>query len=87
MGARRAGYLLLRGQDGTFFITEAVDEGFRRAGVASGMIGFAQRAYGDLTAEILLTNAASIALHQRAGFERVGDDGRVAVYRFRKASV
>jgi GNAT superfamily N-acetyltransferase len=84
MGAKRAGYLLLRQESASCFITEAVDEPFRRTGVATSLIRFAQEHCADLTAEILLANTASIKLHQSAGFQFSGDDGRVAAYRFRR---
>ena len=84
IGAKRAGYLLLRHESATCYITEAVDECFRRAGVASRMIDFAKGSCADLTAEILLENTASINLHQTAGFQRSGGDGRIATYRFRR---
>lgn len=82
MRAKRAGYLLLRQESTSCFITEAVDERFRGAGVAARLVRFAQEHCADLTAEILLANTASIKLHQAAGFQFSGDDGRVAVYRF-----
>ncbi len=84
MGAKRAGYLLLRRESTSCFITEAVDERFREAGVATGLVRFAQECCADLTAEILLTNTASIKLHQSAGFRLTGDDGRIAIYRFKR---
>jgi len=84
MSAKRAGYLLLRQESASCFITEAVDERFRRAGVAARLVHFAQECYADLTAEILLTNTASIELHQSAGFQFSGDDGRIATYRFNR---
>ena len=82
--AKRAGYLLLRQESTSCFITEAVDERFRKAGVAARLVRFAQERCADLTAEILLTNSASIKLHQSAGFEFSGDDGRTAIYRFER---
>jgi len=82
MSSTRAGYLLLRQESTSCFITEAVDERFRRRGVAKRLIHFAQECCADLTAEILLTNAASIKLHRSAGFRLCRDDGRIAVYRF-----
>jgi len=82
MDSTRAGYLLLREESTSCFITEAVDERFRGRGVAKRLIQFAQKCCADLTAEILLTNTASIKLHRSAGFEFSGDDGRIAVYRF-----
>jgi len=82
MGAKRAGYLLLRQESTSCFITEAVDEPDRRIGVATRLIHFAQERCADLTAEILLANTASIKLHQSAGFQFCSDDGRVATYRF-----
>ena len=85
MNAKRAGYLLLRQEATGSFITEAVDERFRRAGVASRLIHFAQNCCADLSAEILLTNTASIKLHQSAGFQFLGDDGRIATYRYRRS--
>lgn len=77
----RAGYLLLRKGGATTYITEAVDAAYRGRGIAKTMIRHAQGLCDDLTAEILLTNAASLRLHEAAGFVRAGDDGRVAVYR------
>jgi GNAT superfamily N-acetyltransferase len=82
--ANRAGYLLLRQEAGNCLITEAVDEPFRRKGVAAKMIRFAQDCRARLTAEILVGNTASIKLHQAAGFEFSGDDGRIATYRFNR---
>lgn len=84
MNAKRAGYLLLRQESTGCFITEAVDERFRKAGVATGLVRFAQECCADLTAEILLTNAASIKLHESMGFQSSGDDGRIAVYHFKR---
>jgi GNAT superfamily N-acetyltransferase len=84
MSAKRAGYLLLRQESTSCFITEAVDERFRKAGVAKRLVHFAQECCTDLTAEILLTNSASIKLHQSVGFQFSGDDGRIAIYRFRQ---
>jgi GNAT superfamily N-acetyltransferase len=84
MGARRAGYLLLRQESTSCFITEAVDERFRKAGAATGLVRFAQGCCADLTAEILLTNTASIKLHESAGFQFCGDDGRIALYRYKR---
>jgi len=84
VGARRAGYLLLRQESTSCFITEAVDERFRNAGVATGLVRFAQECCTDLTAEILLTNSASIKLHQAVGFQFCCDDGRVARYRYQR---
>jgi hypothetical protein len=80
MDAEPAGYLLLRQEARTCFITEAVDAPFRRRGVAANMIRFAQDCRTHLTAEILVGNAASIKLHQAAGFAFAGDDGRIATY-------
>lgn len=82
--AKRAGYLLLRRESASCFITEAVDARLRRAGVATRLIQFAQERCADLSAEILLTNTASIKLHQSAGFRLAGDDGRIAVYRYQR---
>jgi GNAT superfamily N-acetyltransferase len=84
MSAKRAGYLLLRQESTSCFITEAVNERFRKAGVAKKLVRFAQECCADLTAEILLTNTASIKLHQSAGFQYSGDDGRIAIYRFKR---
>ena len=84
MGAERAAYLLMRQESVTCFITEAVEERFRRAGVATRLVQFAQERCPDLTAEILLTNGASIKLHEAAGFRPCGGDGRIAVYRYRR---
>ncbi len=84
MRAQRAGYLLLRQEPTSCFITEAVDTRFRRAGVATRLVHFAQERFADLTAEVLLTNTDSIKLHWAAGFQLSGEDGRIAVYRFKR---
>ena len=79
-----AGYLMLRDEAATCLITEAVDRRYRRRGVASNLIRFAQSIRADITAQILSSNIASIKLHQSAGFRLSGDDGRIATYRFRR---
>ncbi len=84
MSAKRAGYLLLRQESTGCFITEAVDARFRKAGVATRLVRYAQECCADLTAEILLTNTASIKLHESMGFQSSGDDGRIAIYRFKR---
>lgn len=83
-GKRRVGYLLLRERGDTHLITEAVHVAFRGQRIASAMVRFAQQRFHDLTAEILIGNKASIALHEATGFEFEGHDGRVVIYRFRK---
>lgn len=79
---RRAGYLLLRSKGGETFITEAVDDRYRRSGVGRGLVEFAKAQAPLLTAEILLDNLPSRRLHEAAGFSFQADDGRVARYRF-----
>lgn len=82
IGGRRAGYLLLRSKGDETFITEAVDERYRRNGVGRGLVEFAKALAPMLTAEILSGNVASRCLHEAAGFAFHADDGRVATYRF-----
>lgn len=83
MGEKRVGYLLLRFDGSTCLITEAVDPRYRRMGVAGKLIDFARGHHRELTAEILLSNAASIELHRSCGFSFICDDGRKATYRFK----
>ena len=80
IGDHRAGYLLLRHEATSCFITTVVDERFRRKGIAAQMIRFAQNCASNLTAEILLTNTASLKLHETMGFRYFGNNGRVATY-------
>src|SRR5438067_3784616 len=61
-GSHRAGYLLVRSGGGEVFITEAIDEKFRRQGIAKELIAFAQVRYPAIIAEIKEDNRASIAL-------------------------
>jgi RimJ/RimL family protein N-acetyltransferase len=68
---RRCGYLLLRRHSKTTWITEVVEEKFRRKGIAGEIIGFAVATKLELSAEILNSNKASIRLHERAGFVQV----------------
>ena len=82
MESKRVGYLLLRHERGTALITEAVDESYRRLGVATRMLQYAQDLHADLTAEILAGNAASIKLHEAAGFKFVSAMGGVQTFRF-----
>lgn len=84
VGGRRAGYLLLRPEGETTLITEAVDEHFRRRGVASAMIRYAQQQKADITAHVRTSNAASCALHLGAGFVQTGADQSMLIYRFRR---
>lgn len=79
---RRAGYLLLRQTPTTCLITEAVSDRFRRQGVGAQMIAFAQDRFSELTADILITNVASIRLHESAGFRYQRTTGSVATYQY-----
>jgi ribosomal protein S18 acetylase RimI-like enzyme len=81
-GSKRVGYLLLRHAGSTTLITEAVDAPYRGSGIATRMVQHAQQLCADLTAEILAGNAASIKLHQAAGFKFVSARGGVQTYRF-----
>ena len=80
--SQRVGYLLIRSGDGAPRITEAVDQRFRRSGIAKSLIRYAQRHHNDLIAEIRDDNYASIALHESAGFEQEFRSGRVLIYRY-----
>lgn len=74
---RRCGYLLLRRDGATAWITEVVDARHRGHGVAQEMIRFAAARHPHVSAEILADNEASLRLHARAGFARVAAaDGR-----------
>ena len=82
---KRIGYLLLRHEEVTTLITEAVDESYRRSGVARRLVQYAQGIHANLTAEILRSNFASIKLHEAAGFTFAGDQGDVRRYRFARS--
>lgn len=82
LAGKRIGYLLLRHEGLTALITEAVDERYRRLGVAKQLVQYAQGIHANLTAEILSSNLASIKLHEAAGFTYAGDRGDVRTYRF-----
>ena len=82
VAGRRIGYLLLRREETTTLITEAVDESYRRAGVARRLVQYAQAIHANLTAEILSSNVASIRLHEAAGFTFTRAEGDVQSFRF-----
>ncbi len=82
LGSKRVGYLLLRHAESTTLITEAVDCSHRGIGVGARMVRYAQHLYPDLTAEIRVDNAASIKLHQAAGFTLAGTRGGVQIFRY-----
>jgi len=63
-----AGYVLLRDADDTTYITEAVSSDFRKIGVGTLMVRFAQTMRDKLLAEIRSDNVASIRLHERCEF-------------------
>lgn len=79
---KRAGYLLLREKGETTLITEAVDQAFRRRGVASELIRHAKKCRGNITAHVLADNAPSRALHEQAGFLQVGVRDSIVIYQF-----
>ena len=81
-GRSRAGYLLLRHGPEETSITEAVDARFRRSGIATAMLRFAQARCVRIVAEIRRANAPSIALHVANGFELADMRDDIAVYRF-----
>ena len=81
-GRSRAGYLVLRHGPDAMAITEAVDARFRRGGVATAMLRFAQARHSRIVAEIRRTNAPSIALHTANGFQLAGSRDDIAVYHF-----
>ena len=82
LDAKRVGYLLLRHEGSTTLITEAVDESYRRIGIARRLVQHAQQMHADLTAEILVSNVASIRLHEAAGFTFASSHGDVQTFRF-----
>ena len=76
----RAGYLLLREDNGNLFITEAVDQNFRNQGIATEMIKFAKNLKIKLIAEILNSNNASIFLHEKSGFVKISKNHTISTY-------
>ena len=82
VGKSRAGYMLLRHENATTLITEAVEMRYRGRGVAKHMIRHAQNVCRNLTAEILVTNTASIKLHEATGFWLQSEDVRTRIYRY-----
>ena len=83
-GAQPVGYLLTRTADGVTYITEAVDQPFRRQGVGKALVAFAQHHYPEIVVEIREGNNASIALHHSMGFLLEQQRGGLAVYRYCK---
>lgn len=83
-GSRPVGYLLIRCTPDGALLTTAIDGNFRRRGIGTKLVHFAQRSYDDLIAEIRDDNAASIALHESMGFRREVQRDGILVYRFRQ---
>lgn len=81
----RVGYLLLKRENLDTYLTEVVDNEYRRLGIASQMIQFAIESIdlgGRAIVEIYNSNQASIKLHLSQGFvlDRVGPFTSIYVY-------
>jgi GNAT superfamily N-acetyltransferase len=83
--SQRVGYLLIRLDDDAARITVAVDQRFRRSGIAKSLIRHAQRHHGDLIAEIRDDNSESIALHETMGFKKKSRSGSVLIYGYTRS--
>lgn len=83
VGSKRVAYLLLnRNAPDTAYITEAVDERWRRCGIGEAMISFAKSKVNNIIAQIKTSNTASIKLHQHCGFRLLQDGEDVVTYVF-----
>jgi len=83
VGSRRVAYLLLnRNAPNTAYITEAVDERWRRCGIGEAIIDFAKSKVDNIIAQIKASNVASIKLHQHCGFRLLQDGQEVVTYVF-----
>ena len=80
----RAGYLLINKVKNLNFITEVVDEEYRKSGLGKKMINFAQDQYPSLRAEIFLKNIASIKLHSSMNFKKIRSKNTVEIYNWKK---
>ena len=87
LGKKRVGYLLLRKEEKTTYITEAIEKNYRGLGIGSKLITFSKEICGNLTAEILITNSSSIALHKKNGFILLEQTDRVVIYVYKTLSV
>lgn len=76
----RAGYLLINKLKKINFITEVVDEKYRKLGLGKKMINFAQGQYLSLRAEIFSENLASIKLHRSMKFKKIKSKNGIEIY-------
>jgi RimJ/RimL family protein N-acetyltransferase len=78
----RAGYLLIRKDGDVCFITEVLKANFRGFGLGTSMIDFAKTLTSHLIAEILITNLASIRLHEKNGFNLISSKDNIVKYQY-----
>jgi len=81
---KKAGYLLINKVKNLYFITEVVDEKYRKLGLGTKLILFAQDKYPSLTAEIFSKNLASIKLHSSNNFKRIKSKNEIEIYRWKR---
>lgn len=78
----KIGYLLLRLEKTTTFITEVICEDFRGRGIGAQMIEFAKSQFDHLTAHIIHSNIPSINLHISNGFKSVYENEKFICLEF-----
>jgi RimJ/RimL family protein N-acetyltransferase len=78
----RVGYLLIRRSGLNNYITEVIKPEWQNQGIGSEMIKFAQKDYAELTAEILVTNIASVKLHQKNQFVLKETTKNILIYKY-----
>ena len=78
------GYMALRDDCGTTYITEVVSSKYRNLGIGTEMVALAQSIKDELVAEILADNVPSIRLHERCGFVIDNENPYCKVYVWRK---
>ena len=70
LDGERVGYMVLKDDFDTTYITEVVSDSARRQGIGKALIRYAQTFRNHLTADIFKTNLPSIELHLGLGFRR-----------------
>jgi len=78
------GYMALRDDGDTTYITEVVSSKYRNLGVGTEMVSLAQSIRDELVAEILADNVPSIRLHERCGFVIDNENPYCKVYLWKK---
>lgn len=68
---KRAGYMLLKDDFDTTYITECVEQTYRGMGLGIELVKYAQNMRTHLTADIQATNVPSLKLHAATGFRLV----------------